>query len=776
MKKSILFLFLVLVGMTSYAQTNTQTIRGTVVDADTKETLIGATVMLLNSDPIIGTSCDINGHFVLQNVPVGRQDIQVSMLGYTPYVANELLVSTGKEPFLEINLQAADNELQEVVVRVRKDAPLNSMTTLSARQFTVEETQRYAGGLDDPARLVSAFAGVATPSVSSNGISVRGNNPQGLLWRIEGVEVPNPNHFANLTVTGGGLLTVISNQMMKNSDFLTGAFPAEYGNATSGVFDIQLRTGNSNKREYTIQAGLLGLDFAAEGAFKKGKNASYLLNYRYSTLGLIAAILPDDAGIPKYQDLSFKMNFPTRSGTFSFWGIGALDALKTNALDSLDWQADSDRDTADDNLYLYASGLSHKIIFKEKTALNTTLSASGTGLRHVEERLNDALQFHPLSNVKNNTQRYIFQSNINHYFGKKHSNRTGFYVNHLRYNIDIQEALTEEMPLTSLVKADGNANLLQVFSQSKFNPTPELTLNVGVHYQHFMLNNNNSIEPRIGIKYAIHPNHSLALAYGVHSRSEILPVYFVNNNGTFPNKNLDLMRSTHYGLAYAVKLNDHLRLNIEPYFQRLNNVPISPDSYISTLNIENNIFFNDALTSEGKGRNIGIDVTLERFVKKGFYYLLTASVFDAKYTGADGKERNTRFNKNYVFNGLIGKEWAIGKEKNNSLGINLRLNYLGGNRIEPIDELASLATKEIIYAETNNQLAFSAQFDDAPIFSFTINYRKNKPNYASTWALKVLNATATEEFVDDFYNLKTNQLDQKYNGIFIPNLSYKIEF
>lgn len=763
-------------GTAIYAQTNTQTIRGIVVDADTKETLIGATVTVLNSEPIIGTSCDIDGNFVLENVPVGRQDIQVSMLGYAPYIVNELLVSTGKEPFLDISLHSADNDLKEVVVRIRKDAPMNAMTTLSARQFTVEETQRYAGGLDDPARLVSAFAGVATPSVSSNGISVRGNNPQGLLWRIEGVEVPNPNHFANLTVVGGGLLTVISNQMMKNSDFFTGAFPAEYGNATSGIFDIQLRKGNTNQREYTVQAGLLGLDFAAEGPFKKGKNASYLMNYRYSTLGLIAAILPDDAGIPKYQDLSFKLNFPTRSGTFSLWGIGALDALKTNALDSTDWQADFDRDKADDQLYMFASGLSHKVLFKEKTALNTTFSASGTGLQHIEERLNDDLQFHPLSNIQNNTQRYIFQSNLSHYFGKKHNNRTGFYFNHLRYNIDIQEAMAEEMPLTSIVKADGNANLLQVFSQSKFNPTPELTLNVGIHYQHFMLNNNKSIEPRIGIKYAIHPKHSLALAYSVHSRLEILPVYFVNNGGTFPNKNLDLMRSTHYGLAYTVKLNDHLRLNIEPYLQQLNNVPVSPDSYISTLNIENNIFFNDVLTSEGSGRNIGVDITLERFLKKGFYYLFTASIFDAKYTATDGIERNTRFNKNYVFNGLIGKEWAIGREQNNSIGVNLRLNYLGGNRIAPIDKVASLAAKEIIYAETNNQLAFSEQFDDAPILSFTLSYRKNKANYASTWALKVLNATASKEFVNDFYNLKTNELDRKYDGIFIPNLSYKIEF
>jgi len=767
----------------SYAQTNTQTIRGKVVDADTKEALIGASVKVLNAESLIGASCDLDGNFILENVPVGRQNIEVRMLGYTTFVVNELLVSTGKEPFLEISLEVADKLLDEVVIKVRKDAALNEMTTLSARQFTVEETQRYAGGLDDPARLVSAFAGVATPSVSSNGISVRGNNPQGLLWRIEGVEVPNPNHFANLTVIGGGVLTVISNQMMKNSDFFTGAFPAQYGNATSGVFDIKLRNGNTNKREYTIQAGLLGLDFAAEGPFKKDKKASYLLNYRYSTLGLIAAILPEDAGIPKYQDLSFKINFPTQNaGTFSFWGMGALDALQTNALDSLEWKADFDKDQSDDKLYLFASGLSHKILFNNKTTLHTTVSASGTGFQHIEDRLDNELNFHPLSNVKNNTSRYVFQSNIKHHFGNKHSNRTGFYFNHLQYDIDIKEALdgitslTPQTPLTPIIKAQGNANMLQFFSQSKINPTPDLTLNIGFHYQHFLLNNNFSIEPRVGIRYEINSKHSLALAYGIHSRLEILPVYFVNKNDAYPNKDLELMKFAHYGLGYMVKLNEQLRLNIEPYFQQLINVPVSPDSYISTLNIENDIFFNEELISEGKGRNIGIDITLEQFLKKGFYYLFTASLFDAKYTAADDIERNTRFNKNYVFNALIGKEWAVGKQKNNSISANLRLNYLGGNRLEPIDEMASLAVKEIIYSETNNELAFSKRLDDSPIFSFTLNYRKNKPKSASVWALKVLNATTTQEFVTNFYNLKTNSLDQKYDGIIVPNLSWKMEF
>ena len=311
MKNLLIVLLIVTFYTASFSQSVTQSIRGKVYDNLTNEPLIGANIYIPDSDPVIGTSSDMDGNFILERIPVGRHNIQVFMMGYESYLINELLITTGQQPSLDVALQPTVYETEEVIVRVNKDIPLNPMTTVSSRQFTVEETQRYAGGIDDPARLASSFAGVATPSVVSNGISVRGNNPEGLLWRIEGVEVPNPNHFADLTVVGGGLLTALSNQMLGNSDFYTGAFPAEYGNATSGVFDINLKTGNSQQREYTLQTGLIGVDFAAQGPFVSGKDASYNMNYRYSTMALLEPVLPEDAGVLKYQDFSFKTQLPT---------------------------------------------------------------------------------------------------------------------------------------------------------------------------------------------------------------------------------------------------------------------------------------------------------------------------------------------------------------------------------------------------------------------------------------------------------------------------------
>lgn len=768
-----LFLFGTSTGLS--AQEITQTINGKVFDDITNESLPFATIVVKDTDPLIGTVSDQDGNFILENVKVGRQTINISMVGYDTYEIKELLVSSGQIINLNIGMQQSNAELDEVVVRVSKSTPINSMATLSSRQFTVEETQRYAGGLDDPARLASSFAGVANPSISDNGISVRGNNPDGLLWRIEGVEVPNPNHFANLTIAGGGLMSAISNQMMGNSDFYTGAFPAEYGNASSGVFDIKLREGNRNQRQYAFEAGILGVGAMAQGPFNKSSDATYIVNYRNSTMALLAPLLPDDAGVLKYQDLSFKTNFPTKnSGTFTLWGIGTIDGVNMDAADSIDWESNFDRDNSETSIYMFATALSHKISLPSDAFLKTSVSYTGSGLEFKEERLDYNLQAHPQSKAENNTSRITVQSDFTKRFSEKHRNKTGVRYSHLSFDVDVEESLAEGEAPTQIARKTGNTGFVQFYSQSKINLMPRLVLNAGINAQYLLLNDNFSIEPRLGLKYTINNNHSLGLAYGIHSRMEQLPVYFVSANGSTPNKNLDFMKSSHYVFSYHAKLTDNLHLYIEPYYQQLNNVPVAPDGHISTLNNNNTLFFNDVLVSEGKGRNIGIDFTLEKFLSRGYYYMLTASVFDSKYTATDGIERNTRFNRNYVFNLMAGKEWHT--RKNKIFSANFRINYLGGNRIEPIDMEASMQQRDVVYGETNGDIAFSKRYDDLPVVSFTLSYRKNKPKYSSVWSLQVLNSNGSEEYSNDFYNLKTNKIDTKYDGLVIPNISYKIEF
>ncbi len=444
------------------------------------------------------------------------------------------------------------------------------------------------------------------------------------------------------------------------------------------------------------------------------------------------------------------------------------------AADSANWESNYDRDNSETSMYMFATSLSHKILLPGSIFLNTAISATGNGLKFTEERLDYNLNAYPQSNAENNSSRISINSELTKRFNEIHSNKSGLSFSTLNFNIDVEQSLAEgELP-TEIARYSGNTELLQFYSQSKINLLPNLVLNAGFNSKYLLLNKNYSIEPRVGLKYNINSNHSLGFAYGVHSRLEQLPVYFVSNNGTHPNLDLEFMKSTHYVFAYRAKIAENLHFIIEPYYQHLSNVPVSPEGYISTLNNNNVLFFDEVLVSNGKGQNYGIDFTLEKYLSHGYYYMLSGSIFNSKYTTNDNIERNTRFNKNYIFNIMAGKEWKIGNK--NFLSANVRINYLGGNRKESIDYDASYEKQDVVYGETGQAISFNDKYNDLPIFSLTISYRINNENYSSVWSLQILNVSGTEEYSHDYYNLKTKSIDTKYDGIVIPSLSYRIEF
>lgn len=767
----------------SMAQEFTQVVRGRIVDIESRVPLSFASVSVITTDSLMGTITDDNGNFRFAKVPIGRHDLKVSYLGYEPLVIPELMISTGKETVLTIEMKEQITFLEEVEVKAytKKDKPLNSMATVSARTFSVEEGRRYAGGFDDPARLASAFAGVSTEVIRDNNIIIRGNSPKGLLWRLEGVEIPNPNHFANLSTFGGGGISALSALVMGNSDFFTGAFPAEYGNAYSGVFDIKLRSGNNEKHEHAVQLGTLGLDISSEGPLRKGSRASYLFNYRYSTFGLIKPLLPEEieSFVPVYQDLCFKVSVPTKkAGVFSVWGLAAADKDDFEAEpDSSLWEMSDDRMDGILKQRMMGLGINHRYIFKNHAYLNTSVALSGDHNKYTGGILGyDMLRYdNEFMDVRN--YKYTFTSVLNRKFSAKHTNRTGFIVDNLHYNTLLKHAPVYDQGLLTVVDEQGASNLVQVFTQSKFSLTERFLVNAGLHARYFDLNREVVFEPRLGITWNVGRAQSLGLAYGRHSRLEPLTLYFarVDDDGsiTRPNRELDVSKAHHLVLAYDMSLNPNLRLKIEPYIQYLYDVPVIPDSNFSVLNIEADWYFDQELINTGTGWNKGIDFTLERFLKDGYYFLFTASLFDSKYTGDDGIDRNTRFNTRYVFNLLYGKEWALGPGRNRILGINARVNFMGGKCTTPVDAERSAIAEDVVYD-------YSRLYEDREpavyYVSAAINYRVNKRKHSSIWSLQMGNLLLRKENYGLYYNYKSKQVERFEFAVPVPNLSYKIEF
>lgn len=775
-----LFLLGAILSLSASAQQLTQNIRGIVTDKASGTPIAYATVQA-EDIPDKGTVTDSLGNFILKALPLGRHTVKADFIGYETCVIREILLSSAKEVFLEIAMTEHTQDLNEVIIRpqVNKEQPLNKMALSGARMFSVEEASRYAGGMDDPARLVSSFAGISS-GVSHNGISIHGNAPHLLQWRLEDVEIPNPNHYADIATLGGGILSSLSNHVLGNSDFFTGAFPSEYDNAVSGVFDMRLRNGNNQKNEYTFQAGLLGFDIASEGPLSKRHNSSYIINYRYSATGLLDHLgMVDLGGTFDYQDLNFKLNFPTRkAGTFSIWGTSLIDKYGSDREEDPDkWEYLSDRADSKTDQYMAAGGISHRYPIGEKGFLKTTIAATYFKSTASMDMFDTRTSSTPYLDMSRENTNLVFTTSYNHKFSAKFTNKTGVTLTQMFYDMKMNLAPFIGKPLNVISLGDGNTGLLSAYTSNSVGIGSRVTMSLGVNAQLLTLNKHYTVEPRLGMRWQTSPRTSFALAYGLHSRMEKTDVYYTRTPQTGDrsvNKDLDFTKAHHFMLTFDYKLSNDLILKIEPYYQSLFDVPVRANDSYSVLN-RDDFYVEDALVNQGKGRNIGIDITLERYLNKGYYYLFTGSVFNSRYHGGDRVWHNTKFNRNYIFNLVGGKEWMVGRNKQNMLSVNAKITFQGGDRYSPIDEEATLKhpDKEVQYDETK---AYSKQFSPILLTNFSVSYQINKKKHTHEFAIKLLNATGYKEHYGHEYNIKTGKIEENTALTSLPNIYYKIEF
>ncbi|HZG00469.1 MAG TPA: TonB-dependent receptor, partial [Chitinophagales bacterium] len=695
----------------SHSQTLTQVLRGSVVDKQVKNTLVGATVVITPSDPTLAAFTDAAGVFRFDNVPVGNYTITVTYLGYKPSVLPNVLINSGKETVLTIEMEEAVVKMNEVIIQAdkRKDLPLNEMSTVSTRTFSVEETQRYAASVNDPGRMVTSYAGVIAPDDGNNRIVIRGNAPNGLLWRMEGIDIPNPNHFSDVGTSGGGI-SILSSALMANSDFSTGAFAAEYGNALSGVFDLKLRKGNNEQREHTAKVGFLGLSLASEGPFSKNYKGSYIVNYRYSTLGILSQLgtLGDDFGVTTFQDLSYHVYLPTKkAGYFSLFGFGGLSNQRYDAVkDSADWKSSGDRYGGTFFANTGAAGITHGFIFNSKAYLKTALAISSTGNGYDETFIED--DYNPVVMFNNDfvQHKQTLSSVLNYKFNSQLSLRSGLVQSRLQYGLKSQHTDEPGDPLQTLIDEDGSTQTSQAFTQLQYKPTDKLTFNGGVHFLMLWLNETKSVEPRASVKWDFTEKQSIALGYGLHSQMQPIGTYFakrVDENGGVvqPNHDLDFTKAHHFVLSHNYLIGPNLRLKSEVYYQSLFNVPVAKDTAnaFSILNAADG-FVTEPLANKGTGKNYGAEFTVEKFLSNRYYFMLSTSLYESKYEGSDGVERNTRYNGNYAATLTAGKEWVLSRETENTLlSTNLKVIYAGGFRYTPIDLEASQAQNEPVRKE-----------------------------------------------------------------------------
>jgi hypothetical protein len=721
-----------------HAQTGfVQNVKGIVVDKSSQTPLPGANVVLLNSDPLNGTVNDLNGNFILKNVPVGRQSLKVSFVGYQSIVLNELIVSSAKELILKIELEEDIYTTGEVTIQadLKKDKPLNQMALVSARSFTIEETNKYAGSYGDPARMAANYAGVLSTRDNRNDIVIRGNSSMGLQYRIDGIEIANPNHFGASGTTGGPI-TVINTNLLTNSDFLTGAFPAEYGNSLAGIFDLKMRTGNTEKREYWAQMGFNGLEFGTEGPVSKKNGSSYLAAYRYSFVDILEQLGVTLDETAKYQDLSFKLNFPTKkAGTFNFVGIGGTSRIIIPDSDSdpEDWTFETHGEDVNTSSAVASLGLSNLYFLNENTRIKTDLSfvASDVDTKIDTFSLTSTEPFN-WGGERSTELKYTLSSELKKKLSAKNSISFGLTGDY--YDVEYSDSTYYEGFYHKDTDSRDNFALFRAYGQWERRYSNGLTSYLGLNYQILTLNGSSALEPRFGLMWEINPVQTFNFGMGMHSQMQPRMMYYVqsmNPDGNYElsNKELDFSRSLHFVLGYNYLIAENLRLKAESYYQHLYDIPITESiPQYSILNEGTQYFVDrqDSLINNGTGKNYGLELTLEKFMSKNYYFLVTASLFQSKYEGYDRNERSTSFNSNYILNGVAGYEIPFGKSKNRALILGLRLTLAGGQPYVPFDQEATVAKKQVVY---DWERAYKEKYDDYLRGSFRFGIRRNERGF-----------------------------------------------
>jgi len=812
----VFFLVVLVLLQAMWALAQTQTIRGTVLDKESKMSIIGATVVILRSNPLVGTTTDLDGKFKLSGVQVGRHDVQITYLGYEPVTMSALELTGGKELVLNVEMVEQVMKQAEVVVTAdrQKQETMNTMTTVSARVFSTEEAERYAGSRNDVSRMATNFAGVRGANDATNDIVIRGNSPTGLLWRLEGVDIPNPNHFGSLGSTGGPV-SMLNSNVLSNSDFMTGAFPSEYGNAISGVFDLRMRNGNNEKHEFLAQLGFNGVELGAEGPFSKKSGASYLINFRYSTLALFKLGGVDfgtgDA-VPQYTDLSFKVRIPTKkAGIFEMFGMGGMS--------SIDFIA-SEADTSVTNFYTQGPldiynrtksgfvGFTHTYIFQNNSFTKFTVAASTQLNQDVIDSVNAQQQ--PFDWYRQDFQDHRIQASLYYKkkFSAKHNLMAGVRTT-VFYSILKDSAFIPVWnKYQTLTNFDGATALVQPYAQWQWRWNDSWTMNTGLHVQLLTFNLATAVEPRWGLQYKVNARHRLSLAYGLHSQMVSLNKYFLVledslGNQEMPNRELGFVNSHHVVLGYDWSLPLDMRFKAEAYFQYIYDAGIDRDSSsYSSLNVGSfSTDGPDRLVNGGTGTNYGLELTFEKFLTKGYYWLLTASFYDSKYTASDGVLRSTVFNGNYVVNVLGGYELRFKRKKlgtaqpreglnekqtarwtkkqaqkaatSISLKFDVKFTLAGGSRFTPIDEAASFAAQEAVYVD--NQ-AFSDQFDPYYRLDLGLTLRMSRKRVTQEFSASCQNVTDKENPLYKRYDAQKNRLENVNQLGIYPLLQYRITF
>jgi len=748
-----------------FSQVSKQSVRGIVKDRWTGKELADAGFIL--NDGQRAERSDSSGRFRLEQLESGRYRLSCFVPGYVTWVIPDLWISSGKETVLEIFLEELHTDLPEITLQA--NAPPRQGGG-QVELLSQEMTLRFPATFYDPARLASTLAGVATDNDQANGLVIHNYSPNGVNWRLWGAEIINPNHTANAgtfsdRVTGNaGGVNMISMQLLDNTAFYTGTPPVSYGNTASGTLDMSLRPGNSERREFTLQAGLIGLDVAAEGPMNRSSRltpgASYVVNYRYSTIGMLQGLgldLGDEA--IAFQDFSAHINLPTKQGSWHLFGIlGKSSNRFTGSADSTAWKEDKDPYTID-----FKSG--SRILGARYTRgifSSTWVYSSGKFSREAQPLFIHPNRF-PASLDTWEPQKVSNDTRITATLGKDLHLLTGLNLTHNRQERTLADADLSINGQLAGWQISPYAGLL--YQRGRWQAE------LGFHSLWFTWNGSYSLEPRIGLVRRLNAQSTLSIHAGKSSQLQPVQVYL--GSGYPENSRLDLTHIWQGSLTLerVGKAGVWTGQVYKGYFDR---IPIAADqsNSFSTINVLEEIV-RIPLVSKGLAQQWGAFAQHRIYWKNGFYSLVNLHGGKLQYQGSDGIWREGRFSHRYLLNVTLGKEWR-GREKRGKIrefGWNGRLIARAGFREMPVDLVNSRLQQTTVYD-------FGRGFANPLANYFRIDLRLyakwNARTRTHMLSLDIQNASGEKQVVYHYYDrVKQALMDKRQLGL-IPILTYRV--
>lgn len=742
------------------------TVEGQVVDVISGMPVRGAAVALSPGNVSLTAATDSSGHYSITAIPVGHYALRVAAMGFDTLEVPELWLRAGKQSVQRIELSPSANTLGTVTISaMARERP----AMLGVKAFTVEQSLRWPATFFDPARLVTALPGVAAVNDQANHLSIRGNSPNANAWLLEGVEVVNLNHTGNAgtptdlpTLSGGGV-NMLSAQMLGTSRLLTGVFPMGYDNALGGILDMRLRDGNAKRREWTLQAGLMGLDASTEGPIGTSTRSSYLVNYRYSTVGLLGALGVDlgDEAIT-YQDLSFHVALPIgKRGEWHLFGVGGSSSNKFEAVhDTAVWEFDKDSRNITYTSTTGAIGARMRTPVGAKANLSAAMVLSGAYQRREEERLRPDYAVGYRAETQLDERKLAGHVQLEGAAGA-------------RFHYEAGASLLERR-IEGMRNSTTSGWMVRPWVSGRWSLSEHVQAHVGMGVAWFTFSETAIAEPRAGLQWHMRHGRVLGLSAGMRSQMPQWQSFATGGAGRVigPTRSHDLV------LGYDHPVNGRLSVHAEAYMQVLKDVPIGPlmalDNFMvwSVLNAwDEPVRF--PLATNGKGRNMGVEASVDHRFANQLFYQANGSLYRSTFTLDGPTEHDSRWDGQFTANVLGGKEFKKAKnDRVRTWGLSMRLCLAGGFREQSIDQRMSAAIGQTAY----NTPDWDAPLADLYRLDLRIYLKRDRKGRTGLWALDLQNATNARNEAFRYYDHRQGGVVTKYQLGIIPNLSYRIEF